>query len=133
VLYQQTTLERLARSDEAARYRTRGLLEGFQCNDPTTFHNDEIASSRVDNSHTGSMGGEIHQKAQFGSKTLLGSVITTKSHHKKDSMVGCKITNRCIAFGSHVASFYAQSDSITFEQEKSDNDVNSVLTASSSQ
>jgi hypothetical protein len=64
---------------------------------------------------------------------LLGNVITTKRHHKEDSMVGCKIMSRYIAFGSPVANCYAQSNSITSEQEKHDNDVNSSLTASSSQ
>jgi hypothetical protein len=66
-------------------------------------------------------------------KILLGSVITTKSHRKEDSMVGYKITSRCIAFGILVANRYAQSSSITSEHEKSDNDVNSDLTTSSSQ
>jgi hypothetical protein len=64
---------------------------------------------------------------------LLENVITTKSHHKEDVMVRCKITSRCIAFGSPVANRYAQSNNITSEQENSDNDVNSALIASSSQ
>jgi hypothetical protein len=51
-------------------------------------------------------------------KILLRIVITTKSHRKEDSMVGCKITSRCIAFGIPVANSYAQSSSITSEQEK---------------
>jgi hypothetical protein len=39
-------------------------------------------------------------------KILLKNVITTKSYRKEDSMVGCKITSRCIAFGSPVANRY---------------------------
>jgi hypothetical protein len=39
-------------------------------------------------------------------KILLRNVITTKSYRKEDSMVGCKITSRCIAFGSPVANHY---------------------------
>jgi hypothetical protein len=62
-------------------------------------------------------------------KFLLGNVITTKSHHREDSMVGCKIMSRCIVFGSPIANLYAQSSSITSEHEKSDNDINSDLTA----
>jgi hypothetical protein len=50
-------------------------------------------------------------------KILLINVITTKSHRKEDSMVGCKITSRHIAFGNPVANHYAESSSITSEQE----------------
>jgi hypothetical protein len=50
-------------------------------------------------------------------KILLRNVITTKGHRKEDLMVGWKITSRCIAFGSPVASSYAQSNNITSEQE----------------
>jgi hypothetical protein len=46
-------------------------------------------------------------------------------------MVGCKIMSRCIAFGSLVVNRYAQSNSITSEQEKSNNDVNSPLIVNS--
>jgi hypothetical protein len=66
-------------------------------------------------------------------KVLLRSVITTKSHNKEDSVVVCRITSRCIAFGSPVASCYAQFNNITSEQEKSDNNINSALTARKSQ
>jgi hypothetical protein len=44
-----------------------------------------------------------------------------------------KIMSRCIAFGSPIVNSYAQSNISTSEQEKSDNDVHSVLTACSSQ
>jgi hypothetical protein len=46
---------------------------------------------------------------------------------------GYEIMSRCITFGSPVASRYAQSNSITSEQENFCYHVNSVLTASSSQ
>jgi hypothetical protein len=48
-------------------------------------------------------------------------------------MVGCKITSRCIAFGSPVVNHYAQSNSITSEHEESDNDADSVKIVSRSQ
>jgi hypothetical protein len=41
--------------------------------------------------------------------------------------------SRHIVFGSPIVNGYAQSNNITSEQEKSDNDVNSVLTVSNSQ
>jgi hypothetical protein len=66
-------------------------------------------------------------------KILLGNVITIKIYHKEDSMVGCNIMSRCIAFRSPVVNHYAQSNNTTFKQEKSDNDVNLVLTTSSNQ
>jgi hypothetical protein len=66
-------------------------------------------------------------------KILLKNIITTRNHHKEDSMVGCKITSRCIAFGSPIENRYAQSVNITSEQETFDNDATSVLTTSSSQ
>jgi hypothetical protein len=50
-------------------------------------------------------------------KNFLENVITTNGHRKEDSMVGCKITSRCIAFGSPVVSSYTQSNNITSEQE----------------
>jgi hypothetical protein len=51
-------------------------------------------------------------------KILFRNIITTKSHRKEDSMVGYKITIRCIAFGSPVANSYPQSSNINYEQEK---------------
>jgi hypothetical protein len=51
-------------------------------------------------------------------KIFLRNIITTKSHHQEDLMVGCNIMSRCIAFGSSVANRYAQSISITSEQQK---------------
>jgi hypothetical protein len=59
VPYRRITLEWLARSDESARFQTRGLLEWFRRNEPTIFPNDEASSSGVDDSHMGSKGGAI--------------------------------------------------------------------------
>jgi hypothetical protein len=50
-------------------------------------------------------------------KILLRNVIITKSHRKEDSMVGYKITSRRMAFGKPVVNHYAESCSITSEQE----------------
>jgi hypothetical protein len=49
----QPTLERLTRNDKLARFRIRRQPDRFQGDDITIFLNDEIASSRVDDSHTG--------------------------------------------------------------------------------
>jgi hypothetical protein len=76
-------------------------------------------------------GGEIRQKGNLV-QMLLISVTITRNHNKEDSMVGCKIMSRCIAFESPIVNRYAQSNNITSEQEKSDNDINSALTACSS-
>jgi hypothetical protein len=46
---------------------------------------------------------------------------------------GYEITSRSIAFGSSIANSYAHSSNITSEQGTPNNDVNSDLTASSSQ
>jgi hypothetical protein len=85
----------------------------------------------VDDTHSKVGKKEIRKEATWF-KIMFGSVVPSRSHHKEDSMVGCKIMRRCIAFGSPIVNLYAQSISITSEQEKSDNDVTSVLTASSS-
>jgi hypothetical protein len=50
-------------------------------------------------------------------KILLENVITTKSLHKEDSIVGCKIITRCIASRSPGANHYAQSSSITLNMK----------------
>jgi hypothetical protein len=109
----------LARNDKFARFPTRGQPDRFQSNETTIFLIDDIASSGVDDSHTRLKVGEIHQKKAIWIKILLGIVITTISHHKEDSMVGCKIMSKCIVFGSPVENRYAQSNNITSEQEKS--------------
>jgi hypothetical protein len=38
-------------------------------------------------------------------KKFLGNLITTKSHHKEDSMVGCKITSMFTDFIGHLLRF----------------------------
>jgi hypothetical protein len=80
----------------------------------------------------GAKGREICQQGKLV-QILLGSITTTKTHHKEDSMVSYKITSRCIDFGSSIVSRYAQSNSMASKQEKSDNDVNSALSVSSNQ
>jgi hypothetical protein len=69
VPYQPTTLEWLAQNDEVTRFQTRGLLEGFQGNEPTIFLNNEISSSGVEGSRTKVKGRINLPKAQFGSKS----------------------------------------------------------------
>jgi hypothetical protein len=80
----------------------------------------------------GSKGGEIHRRGN-----LVQNLARKRNHNKEPSQGGFdggyEITSRCIAFRSPVASRYTQSNSITSEQEKFDNDINSVLTASNSQ
>jgi hypothetical protein len=80
----------------------------------------------------GSKGGEIRQKGN-----LVQNLARKCNHNRQPSQRGFdggyKITSRCIAFGSPVASCYAQSHNITSKQGKSDNDANSVLTACSGQ
>jgi hypothetical protein len=61
----------------------RRQLDRFQGNDITIFFNDEIASSRVDNSHMGFKRRRKPSKWQFGSKILLGNVIASRNHHKR--------------------------------------------------
>jgi hypothetical protein len=57
-------------------------LIGFCGNEKTIFLNNEVASSGVDDSHTGSKGGEIRQNGHLV-QILLRSVIPTKSHHTR--------------------------------------------------
>jgi hypothetical protein len=46
-------LGKLARNDKLARLWTRGRPDMFRGNETTVFLNDEVASSGVDDSHTG--------------------------------------------------------------------------------
>jgi hypothetical protein len=85
--YWQPTLERLARKDKLARFWIRRQPDRFQGNEITIFLNDEIASSRVDDSHTGFKRRRKPSKWQFGSKILLENVIASKNLHKKDLMI----------------------------------------------
>jgi hypothetical protein len=77
-------------------------------------------------------GGEIHQKGN-----MVQNLARKCNHNKEPSQGGFdggyEIMSRCIAFGSPIVSRYAQSSSITSEQEKPDNNVNSFLTADNSQ
>jgi hypothetical protein len=70
-----------------ARFRIRRQPDRFQGNVITIFLNDEIASSRVDDSHMGFERRRKLSKWQFGSKILLGNVIASKNLHKKDLMM----------------------------------------------
>jgi hypothetical protein len=82
--YWQPTLERLARNDKLTRFRIRRQPDRFQGNDITIFLTDEIASSRVDDSHMGFERRRKLSKWQFGTKILLGNVIASRNHHKKN-------------------------------------------------
>jgi hypothetical protein len=68
---------------------------------------------------------------------LVQILACERNHIKEPSQKrfdgGYEIMSRCIAFGSPVANSYAQSSNITCEQGTPNNDVNSDLTASSSQ
>jgi hypothetical protein len=85
--YWQPTLERLTRNDKLARFRIRRQPDRFQSNDITIFLNDEIASSRVDDSYMGFERRRKPSKWQFGTKILLGNVIASRNHHKKNLMM----------------------------------------------
>jgi hypothetical protein len=85
--YWQPTLERLARNDKLTRFRIRRQLDRFQGHDITIFLTDEIASSRVDDSHMGFERRRKLSKWQFGTKILLGNVIASRNHHKKNLMM----------------------------------------------
>jgi hypothetical protein len=78
----------------------------------------------------GSKGEGIRQKGNLVQNLARKrNPIEEPSHRRFDG--GYEIMSRCIAFGSPVVSSYAQSNNITTEQEKSDNDVNLVLAVSS--
>jgi hypothetical protein len=85
--YWQPTLERLAWNDKLARFQIRRQPDRFQGNAITIFLNDEIASSRVDDFHMGFERRRKPSKWQFISKILLGNVIESWNHHKKDLMM----------------------------------------------
>jgi hypothetical protein len=46
-------MENLTRNDQLARFRIRGQSDRIRGNEITIFLNNEIASSGVDDSHTG--------------------------------------------------------------------------------
>jgi hypothetical protein len=64
----------------------------------------------------GSKGGKIHQKGN-----LVQNLPRKRNHNKEPSQGefdgGYEIMSRCIAFGSPIASRYAQSNNITSEQQ----------------
>jgi hypothetical protein len=77
------------------------IFKWVSVNEPTIFLNDEVSLSGVDNSHPEVEGRrEKSSKKAIWLKILLGNIITTKSHHKEDSVVGCQIKSRCTSFGS---------------------------------
>jgi hypothetical protein len=80
-----------------------------------------------------SKGGEKSSKWQFGKKNLAWKRNHIKEPSQKGFDDGYEITSRSITFGSLVVNSYAQSSNITSEQGTPNNDVNSDLTASSSQ
>jgi hypothetical protein len=82
--YRQLTLERLARNDKFARFRTRGRPDKFWGNEATIFLNNEVVSSGVDCSHTEFKREEKSAKTAIWFKRLLISKIPTRSNHKKD-------------------------------------------------
>jgi hypothetical protein len=69
--YRQTTLEKLVQNDEAARFRPKGLHEGFQHNDLTIFPKDEVSSQRELTILIRSSGKKKSVKRQLGSKSCL--------------------------------------------------------------
>jgi hypothetical protein len=79
----------------------------------------------------GSKGGEILQNNNLV-QILARKRNPNKEPSKKEFDGGYGITCKCIAFGILVASCYAQSNNISSKQAKSDNNVTSVLTMSSS-
>jgi hypothetical protein len=116
-----------------ARFRIRRQPDRFQGNDITIFLNDEIVSSRVDDSHMGFERRRKPSKWQFGSKISLGNVIASRNHHKKDLMMVIRLRVGASLLESPIANSYAQSNNITSEQGTPNNNVNSDLTASSNQ
>jgi hypothetical protein len=101
--YRQTTLERFAQNDKLAMFQTRGWADKFQSNKTTIFLNDEVASSRVDDAHTGFKGRRNHQKG------ILVQILARKCNPIKEPSQkifygGYEIMSRCIVFENPVAS-----------------------------
>jgi hypothetical protein len=67
--YRQTTLERLAQNDKLAMFRIRGGPDRLWGNETTIFLNDEVSSSRVDDSQSEVEEKRNLPKAQFSSKS----------------------------------------------------------------
>jgi hypothetical protein len=104
--YQQTSLERLVKNDEVARFRTRGLLEGFQHNDLTIFPNYEVSSQRGCRYSFGGWGKRNLQRDNWV-QNHVRKRNTIKEPSQGGFNGGYEITSRCIAFGSPVARCYA--------------------------
>jgi hypothetical protein len=103
----------------------------FWGNETTIFLNDEVASSRVDDSQTGFKGRRNPPKQQFGSKSCM-EMQSRQEANTRGFKGGYEIMSRSITFGSSIANSYAQSSNVSSEQGTLNNDVNSVLTASNS-
>jgi hypothetical protein len=116
VPHRQTTLERLARRDNSARFQTRGFLEVFQVMNQQSFSTMRFHQAELTILIRGSTGGEICQKGN-----LVQNLAQKRNPIEEPSQRGFDggylITSRSIAFGSPVASHYAQSNSITSEQQ----------------
>jgi hypothetical protein len=114
--YRQTTLERLIRNDEATRFWTRGLLEGFQHNDLTIFPNEEVLPQR---GWRYSFGGRGKRNPQRGN--LIQNHAQERNPIQEPSQRwfdgDYEIMSKFIAFGSPVASSYTQSNNITSKQQ----------------
>jgi hypothetical protein len=132
VPYRQITLEWLAQSDNPTRFQTRGFLEWFQVMNQQSFSMMRFCQAELMILIRRSEGGEIRQNSNF-----VQNLARKRNPIKEPSQRGFggayEIMSRCITFEIPVANSYAQSNDITSEQKKSDKDVNSVLTSSSSQ
>jgi hypothetical protein len=84
-------------------------------NETTIFLNDEVASSGVDDSHTGFKGMRNPPKWPVGSNAC-SEAKSQQRVIKKGFDDGYEIMSRYTAFGSPIANRYTQSISITSEQ-----------------
>jgi hypothetical protein len=110
-------MERLVRNDEAARFQTRGQSDRFQGYKTTIFLNGEVASSGVDDSHTGFKRDEKSAKMTIWFQNPAQKLNPDKEPSQKGFDDGYMIMSRCMAFGSPIASRYAQPNNITSEQQ----------------
>jgi hypothetical protein len=83
-------------------------------NEPAIFLNDEISSNGVDDSHLGFKGRRNLTKCDLV-QNLARKSNPIQEPSQRGFGGGYDIMSRCIAFGSPVASSYAQSNSITSE------------------
>jgi hypothetical protein len=77
-------------------------MKCFRVMNPPISLNDKVSPSGVGDSHS-----EVKEirNPPYNKlvRDLFGNVITRRNHHMEDAMVGCEIGNRCIDFGSIVA------------------------------